>query len=58
MSRAGLQATTDWLDEHEVKYELVEHPLTFTAKEEASATRVPPAHVAKVVALHDRAASA
>jgi Ala-tRNA(Pro) deacylase len=49
-----LDAVLAWLDARRVAYELVEHPATFAAAEEAKATGVEPREAAKTLALHDR----
>jgi prolyl-tRNA editing enzyme YbaK/EbsC (Cys-tRNA(Pro) deacylase) len=45
-------ALIDWLQHHDVGYELREHPLAFTATEAAHADGVEPATFAKVVGVH------
>src|SRR5688572_2826293 len=49
----GLDRVTHWLNERSVDYELVTHPETFTAADEARAAGVPAGHVAKTLALHE-----
>jgi Ala-tRNA(Pro) deacylase len=51
---AILQSLQRLLDEHRVRYEVHPHPRTFTAKETASADRVPPSEMAKVLVLRGR----
>jgi Ala-tRNA(Pro) deacylase len=41
----------DWLADHDVEYEVHEHPVSFTARETAHAEGVDPATFAKVVAV-------
>lgn len=49
----GVERVTHWLAERGVDYELVTHPETFSAADEARATGVPAGHVAKTLALHE-----
>jgi Ala-tRNA(Pro) deacylase len=49
----GIDAVVGYLDEHGVRYEVVEHRITYTAAAEARAAGVPPGDVAKSVLLHD-----
>ena len=42
------------LDEAGIEHELVEHPATFSAVDEAAVAGVEPARVAKTLVLHDR----
>jgi Ala-tRNA(Pro) deacylase len=44
---------THWLEERGVEYELVTHPETFTAADEARAADVPAGQVAKTLALRE-----
>jgi Ca2+-transporting ATPase len=50
---AAMTTVTNWLDEREVAYELIEHPQAFTARDEASAAGEPVEHAAKSVLLRD-----
>lgn len=50
----GVERVTHWLDGRGVQYELVAHPETFTAADEARAAGVPAGHVAKTLALDDQ----
>jgi Ala-tRNA(Pro) deacylase len=49
----GVERVTRWLEERDVDYELVTHPETFKAADEAKAAGVPAGHVAKTIALHE-----
>ena len=49
----GHAAVTEFLEREGVPYEIVEHERTQTAAEEAAATGMPPAGVAKTVVLRD-----
>jgi Ala-tRNA(Pro) deacylase len=53
MASSGLEATTDYLREQGVDYEVVEHETTLSAAEEARATGIPPDHAAKTIALRE-----
>jgi Ala-tRNA(Pro) deacylase len=50
----ALEAVVEWLDSRHVSYDVVEHPETFAAVDEARATGVDPNAMAKTLALHDR----
>ena len=50
---AGVETVKRYLDEHGIPYEVVEHPTTYTAAEEARAAGIPPDHAAKTIALRD-----
>jgi Ala-tRNA(Pro) deacylase len=50
----GTARVTHWLEERCVEYELITHPETFTAADEARAAGVPAGHVAKTLALRDK----
>ena len=50
---AGVEAVAHYLDEQEVRYEVVEHRRTDTAQAEARAAGVPAQDVAKTVVLRD-----
>jgi Ala-tRNA(Pro) deacylase len=50
----GTARVRHWLEERGVEYELVTHPATFTAADEAAAAGVPAGHVAKALALRDQ----
>lgn len=43
---------TELLEEHDVEYEVLEHPEAFTAQQEAAATHTPGRNWAKTVAVH------
>ncbi len=49
----GLEVVTRYLDERGVAYDVVEHPSTYSAADEARAAGVPPDHAAKTIALFD-----
>jgi Ala-tRNA(Pro) deacylase len=53
MASSGLEATTDFLRERGIDYEVVEHEATHSATEEATAAGVPPDHAAKTIVLRD-----
>jgi Ala-tRNA(Pro) deacylase len=50
----GTARVTHWLEERGVEHELVTHPETFTAADEAQAAGVPAGHTAKTLALRDQ----
>jgi Ala-tRNA(Pro) deacylase len=50
----GVARVTHWLEERGVDFELVTHPETFTAVDEAQAAGVPAGHVAKTLALREQ----
>ena len=50
----GIDAVTAFLEEHGVRYEVVEHRPTFSAAAEARAAGAEPQEAAKTLALHDR----
>jgi Ala-tRNA(Pro) deacylase len=49
----GLATVTRYLDEQGISYDVVEHPDTYSAADEARASGVPPDHAAKTIALRD-----
>ena len=55
-TESGVAAVTRFLDEAGVSYELVEHPPTFSALDEARTTGTGPSSTAKTLLLHDRVA--
>jgi Ala-tRNA(Pro) deacylase len=52
-AQEGHAAVTEFLEREGVSYEIVEHERTQSAAEEAAATGMPPADVAKTVVLRD-----
>ncbi len=42
-----------YLSEHQVDYELVSHPATYTSRDSAKATHIPDDHIAKAVIVKD-----
>jgi Ala-tRNA(Pro) deacylase len=48
-----VETVTGYLDEHEIRYELIEHPERFTAAAEARAAGVGPQDAAKEVVLRE-----
>lgn len=52
---SALDAVCRWLESRRVAYEVVEHPETFAAADEARAAGVDPQEAGKTLALHDRA---
>ena len=50
---SGIDAVVRYLDEHGVKFEVVDHEATFSASEEARAAGIAPDHAAKTVVLRE-----
>ena len=50
---SGVTAVARYLEEVGVEHELLEHPPTYSAEEEAQATGEEPRHTAKTLLLHD-----
>ncbi len=55
VSHADVKTVSRYLDHHGVGYKVIEHPPTETARSDARASSVPPAHTAKTVVLSDAA---
>jgi Ala-tRNA(Pro) deacylase len=49
----GIEAVTQYLSEHGVAYEVIEHAPTYSAGDEAAVTGAPAAEVAKTLLLRD-----
>ena len=47
----GLPLTQRFLEEHDVPYQVIEHPATYTAEADAHATHLPPGQTAKGVVV-------
>jgi Ala-tRNA(Pro) deacylase len=50
----GVGFVTNFLEESGIAHEVVEHPPTYTAADEAAATHADVRHTAKTLVLHDR----
>jgi len=53
MVLALAKTVQNWLVDHEVEFELLAHPRSYTSVDSAHAAHVPEDHVAKAVVLHD-----